>query len=210
MKSFVGGLPLLVVRCRLITFPQVFFVWVLETIGAFLSGTFLFKSLIRDDGNFVAILVTRASDDLTTGFTALIILLVHLFYARRLWILSNKNVLLVSAIVILAVLHFGSEIVVMALSLKYRAFAAVHTRDTPYIVTALTLAAVDDIFITVCMTFILNRKRSGYRSTDTLINKVILYSIATGAITSVFDVVILICVHQQSVRQLAPRHAQCA
>ncbi|KAI0312133.1 hypothetical protein OF83DRAFT_1176920 [Amylostereum chailletii] len=179
IKLFVGALRL-----------------VLETIHTFLVGTFLFKSLIRDDGNFVAILVTRASDDLTTGFTALIIFSVHLFYAHRLWILGDKNAILISVVVILAVLDFGFEMAIMILTLKHRAFSGFHAQDavlSPYFVAALTLALATDIVIAVWMSIVMNRKRSGYRGTDTLINKIILYTIATGAVTSVFDVIILIC-----------------
>ncbi|KAI0311299.1 hypothetical protein OF83DRAFT_770714 [Amylostereum chailletii] len=171
----------------------VFFIWLLETVHAFLVGAYLFNSLIVDAGNFPALLTTKISDDVVTQFTALIIVSVHLFYARRLWILSEKNVLLVSVVVILAVLNFGFEMAVMALTFKYRAFSEFHARDTPYFVAALALAAADDILIAASMTVILNRKRSGWKSTDTLVNKIVLYSIATGAITSVFDILILVC-----------------
>ncbi|KAI0766216.1 hypothetical protein BD413DRAFT_615364 [Trametes elegans] len=170
----------------------VFYVWCLETLHAFLCCAFVYRFAIINFGNYAAFAVTSKSDDVVTGVTGLIMLSVHLFYVRRLWILSDKNILLVGLVTLLAFGHFALEMVVMAVTFKFPQFTEFH-RVTAYYTGSLALAAADDIIIAVSLCYLLYTRRTGIRSTDTLVNRIITYSVMTGAVTSVIDLAILIC-----------------
>ncbi|EIN09174.1 hypothetical protein PUNSTDRAFT_143743 [Punctularia strigosozonata HHB-11173 SS5] len=192
----------------------VFYVWLMETSHVFLICAFIFRSVIIEFGNVEALQVTRVSDDVTTAITGLIIFSVHLFYIWRLWILSNRNYLLVGVVFLLAVCHFGDvslpssnqskqsadmmdvlvafELVVMDLTFKFPLFSQFH-KITAYYTGSLALAAANDIIIAVAMTYYLGTRKTGIKSTNTLVNRIITYVITTGALTSVVDLAILIC-----------------
>ncbi|KAI0766214.1 hypothetical protein BD413DRAFT_158281 [Trametes elegans] len=170
----------------------VFYVWCLETLHAFLCCAFVFKFAIINFGNYTAFGVTSKFEDVFTGVTALLMLSVQLFYVRRIWILSDKNMLLASVVTLLAFGHFALEMVVMAVTFKYPEFTEFHM-VTAYYTVSLALAAADDILIALSLSYLLYAKRSGIKSTDTLVNRIITYSVMTGTLTSVIDLAIIIC-----------------
>ncbi|KAI0730580.1 hypothetical protein C8Q76DRAFT_715357 [Earliella scabrosa] len=173
----------------------VVFVWLLETAHVCLISSFLFHTLIIEYGNPAALLVTRVSDDVTTLITGFIILSVHLFYVRRLWILSGKTtyrLLIVGVVTTLAIVHFGLTVAVMVLTFKFPAFSQFH-RITGYYTGSMAVAAADDMLIAGAMAHLLSIHRGGTRSTNTLVNRFITFSVATGALTSLVDLAILIC-----------------
>ncbi|KAI0352113.1 hypothetical protein OH77DRAFT_1428888 [Trametes cingulata] len=168
------------------------FIWVLETIHTFLVARFLYRCTIIDFGNYREISVTDIADDTTTAVTGLIVFSVHLFYIRRLWILSGRNLLLVGIVTILAFAHFGLELAVMALTFVFPEFSQFH-KITAYYTGSLAVAAADDILIALSLCYLLYTRRTGIRGTDTLVNRIIAYSVMTGALTSIIDIVILTC-----------------
>ncbi|EGO04143.1 hypothetical protein SERLA73DRAFT_175928 [Serpula lacrymans var. lacrymans S7.3] len=170
----------------------VLLLWLLETVHTFLICSFTWRSLVLEFNDPAARARTQVSDDVTTGITGSIIFLVHCFYARRIWILSLRNKLLVSIVSILAVCHFVLEIGVMALTFKWPEFSQFH-RIEPYYTASLAVAAANDIIITVSIVYLLASRRSGLKSTNTIVSRIISYVISSGVLTSVTDVAILIC-----------------
>ncbi|PIL24609.1 hypothetical protein GSI_12493 [Ganoderma sinense ZZ0214-1] len=190
----------------------IFYVWILETVHVLLIGAFIFRSLITEFGNAEALNVTRVSDDVTTAITGLIIFSVHLFYTRRLWILSEGSryrVVLTATVMILAITHFGLELAVMVLTFKFPEFAEFHKITAAY-TGSLGVAAGCDIIIAIAMWHFLHSRRSGLKSTNTMVNRIITFVVITGSLTryafdltfygsqvttflSVVDLAILIC-----------------
>ncbi|KAL1937273.1 hypothetical protein VTO73DRAFT_13882 [Trametes versicolor] len=154
----------------------VFYIWAVETLHTYL----------------ISWAVTTRVDDIVTGVTGLIMLSIHLFYVRRLWILSEHNILLVGIVTLLAFAHFALEIAVVVLTIEFPSFDQFH-KTTPFYTGSLAIAAADDIIIAASLCYFLYTRRTGIRSTDTLVNRIITYSIMTGAVTSVVDIAILIC-----------------
>ena len=64
------------------------------------------------------------------------------------------------------------------------------------------LAASGDVLITIILCTLFQQARTGYRASDTMINKLIMFSISTGLLTSICAVMCLICVCNRS--QVAP------
>ncbi|EIW62381.1 uncharacterized protein TRAVEDRAFT_70473 [Trametes versicolor FP-101664 SS1] len=170
----------------------VFYIWAVETLHTYLICAYIWRSAIAEFGNPLAWAVTTRVDDIVTGITGLIMLSIHLFYIRRLWILSEKNILLVGIVTLLAFAHFALEIAVVVLTIEFPSFDQFH-KTTPFYTGSLAIAAADDIIIAASLCYFLYTRRTGIRSTDTLVNRIITYSIMTGAVTSVVDIAILIC-----------------
>ncbi|EGO00139.1 hypothetical protein SERLA73DRAFT_72878 [Serpula lacrymans var. lacrymans S7.3] len=163
----------------------------LESVHTLLICSFTWRSLVLEFNDPAARARTQVSDDVTTGITGSIIFLVHCFYARRIWILSLRNKLLIG-VLILAVCHFVLEIGVMALTFKWPEFSEFH-RIEPYYTASLAVAAANDIIITVSIVYLLASSRNGIKSTNTIVSRIISYIISSGVLTSVTDVAILVC-----------------
>jgi len=104
--------------------------------------------------------------------------------------MSRKNIILTVIIVIIAFAHLGLTIVicVRAFQLRYwTAFAAI----TGIVAASLSLAATADVIIAASLSYYLQTSRSGVKSTDSLINKLLVYTINNGILTSAFDVITL-------------------
>ncbi|KAF9511103.1 hypothetical protein BS47DRAFT_1347128 [Hydnum rufescens UP504] len=59
-------------------------------------------------------------------------------------------------------------------------------------VSWLTIQATADVVITTCMCLLLRRRRTGFQKTDSVINRMVLYTIGTGLITSVLSFFLLV------------------
>jgi len=168
----------------------VILIWILETAHAALVCSYIFRVTIVDLLNPIDVERTQVSDDVTTGVTAFIIFFVQSFYTWRLWILSNKKLILVIPLVILVVTHLGLEMAVMALTFKWPEFSQFH-RITGYFTGAVAVAAATDITIAAAMFVLIHNRRTGIKSTEQLLNRIVTYTISTGLLTSVIDIVIL-------------------
>ncbi|KAH9929007.1 uncharacterized protein BXZ73DRAFT_102163 [Epithele typhae] len=170
----------------------VFIIWILETLHTALSIAFTFRFAIVNYGNLAAFEVTKPSDDAVTFSTAVISFLVHLFYCRRLWILSNNSFVLVGVVLILSFANFGMELATGALTFVHPKLSDFHL-ITPYYTGSLSLAAAVDIIIAASLSYLLYRHRGMMESTNTIITKITAYAITTGALTTVTNIIILIC-----------------
>ena len=61
------------------------------------------------------------------------------------------------------------------------------------------LAAVSDVAIAVILIFLLQRSRTGFRRSDSVINRLILFSLNTGLLTSIDALLSLITVRMKKV-----------
>jgi len=166
------------------------FLWLLETAHVFFIGNYLYYNLLVNYCNPQS--ATTKVEDITTAVIALITFIVHCFYTRRVWILSRKNSWLTGIIGLLAVAHFGFELAVMGLTYKFPRYDQFHILEG-YFTTALALAAALDILIAGTLVYLLNQRRSGIKSTETRLKKIATYAVGSGALTSITDMIILIC-----------------
>ncbi|TCD61766.1 hypothetical protein EIP91_007968 [Steccherinum ochraceum] len=155
-------------------------IWMLETIHMCFVFGFTFRTMIIDFGNFVQIGVTKNYENVTTAITGLIILLTH-------WYAGLARDYLKDTSDILKLLRSS----LMDL-IQVQAFAKFHN-TTPYYTSALSIAAANDILIALALSYYLLLRRSGMRRTDHIIIRIITFTVSSGILTSVTDVVILAC-----------------
>ncbi|KAH8119607.1 hypothetical protein DFH11DRAFT_455490 [Phellopilus nigrolimitatus] len=152
----------------------------------------LYHYLIKNFGNDDALKVLVPPLALTVGLTATITFLVQSFFSWRVWKLSKKN--MIAPFILLlqtARLACGWTTTVKAIQLGTFVGFATHVR---WIFTAgVALSVACDFLITGSLCFWLHSSRSGLHAMDAVIDKIILYSIENGLVTSMFSVASLLC-----------------
>ncbi|KAF9513408.1 hypothetical protein BS47DRAFT_1382503 [Hydnum rufescens UP504] len=112
---------------------------------------------------------------------------VQTFFAHRVYSLS-ANLYVGVLVLVLVLLKLGLGV---ATSIKVKTnleFQAV-LKDCKWLVVSwFTIQTTADIMITTCMCLLLRRRRTGFQKTDSVINRMVLYTISTGLITSVLSV----------------------
>uniref|UniRef100_A0A0W0G5Z1 DUF6534 domain-containing protein n=1 Tax=Moniliophthora roreri TaxID=221103 RepID=A0A0W0G5Z1_MONRR len=167
----------------------------LETIHAVFITHAMYYYLILNYGNSSALLTHIWSTIGIVPLTSAIRSLVHLFYAIRVYLLSRKRDWWTPTIV--CILNAAQ----VALSIT----ATVETAQSPYFavtdhskefliigILPLFFTAAGDIVCAVALSYYLHSNRSGIKSTDTRINKLIVHAVNNGVLTVVAIILVII------------------
>ncbi|KAK7042080.1 hypothetical protein R3P38DRAFT_2888445 [Favolaschia claudopus] len=125
---------------------------------------------------------------LPTGVTAG---LVQSFYAHRIWRMSHGNYFSTGFVLflILATSACGTAWVIMALQCRtYQDLL----RISPLTITINALSTAADVFITMILCFMLHRSNPASLETESMVNRLILFTINTGLLTSLCAVAALV------------------
>jgi len=182
------------------------FAFTLDTIGMGLILFTLFEGTIvhwGDPGVFTngpeADWMTR----LLSGHTfepVLAVPIIQMFWLWRIWSLGCESSELKKAkcfrilvVALLAVMIAGEFAAMLTFAVEVTAFALRPPDLRLKILTAfaLTTMAATDVCLTVAMTFLLHRARTGFRKTDLVINSLIIYVFANGLLTAAITLICL-------------------
>ncbi|KAH0582353.1 hypothetical protein H2248_010302 [Termitomyces sp. 'cryptogamus'] len=158
--------------------------WVLELIHAIvITHTIYYYSVIRY-GDRRAVLELTTAGDIAVFMTAIIGPAVQGFYAHRIYILSSHWI--IPAIVwLLCFLRFMSTLTLGAITRGTLDTLASQHEWQWLFVTTLVLSASTDVLITASLCYYLWPHRGAtFRRTKTIIDKLILWTIETGLVTS--------------------------
>ncbi|KAJ7507868.1 hypothetical protein B0H11DRAFT_147767 [Mycena galericulata] len=164
--------------------------WVLETVHSIFGCHAIYFFVITNYGNPASLAKATWSAILTLLVSSFIMLLVHLFYAKRVWHMSRGNIFLTALIVMFALGHSGMGFVIAVRAFELQDFAA-FVKITGVVDSALSLAVVTDVLIAATLSYYLHTSRSGLARTDSLINRLLVYTINNGILTSAFDIITL-------------------
>ncbi|KAK7460660.1 hypothetical protein VKT23_009375 [Stygiomarasmius scandens] len=117
--------------------------------------------------------------------------LVQLFYTVRVWRLSNKNWFLAIFILVMVLGDAACGTAWVIISLLRETFQDL-LGISGLTMTINVLSAAADVVIAVALCFLLQKSRTGFTRTDTIINKLILFVVNTGLATSLCAVASLI------------------
>jgi len=168
-------------------------VMVFDTIHQILISHAVYTYVIAnyDDhaqlGNLVWSLVVEV---LFNGFTAV---LVQGFLTMRVWRLSNRNIWFTGVVTALVAGEFGCILAFGAMAVGFRTF--LELQRLKYLsISVNALAAAGDVLIAAILCTLLHRSRTGFHRSDTMINKLILFAVNTGFLTSLCAVASLISI----------------
>ncbi|KAI0363648.1 hypothetical protein BV20DRAFT_975436 [Pilatotrama ljubarskyi] len=122
----------------------------------------------------------------------LLILVCHSFFARRLYLLGNRNLLPAVVIGILLMAEMGWCIAAVLQSFIQVSFTNFQ-RFSWMVWTILGIAVTVDLIATGTLTYYLRRSRTGFKRTDSMVDVLMVYGINTGLSTSVITMTSLIC-----------------
>lgn len=159
-------------------------VFVSDTTHQALITHTVYTYLVTDFGNasdLEKLVWSLSVEVLFNGFTGF---MVQSFLAKRVYHLSNKNMIITASVMSLVIAEFVIVIIYVAKAVGLTTFAQVpQIRSLSMSINA--IAAAGDILIAVLLCTLLQRSRTGFRRSDTMIKKLMLFTINTGLLTSV-------------------------
>jgi len=167
--------------------------WFLDTCHTVMIWISLWSYFIDNYGNRPAIEIIHWSLALSVQFPAILTLLVHLFFAQRIFMLSKRNYILTIPIVVLAILRVVSGSVTTAFMLHLHTFPR-FKQDVKFIfTTGLALSTTVDVLITASLFVLLQTSRSGLATLDAVIDALIRYTFETSSLTCAGTIASMLC-----------------
>ncbi|EIW75988.1 hypothetical protein CONPUDRAFT_169214 [Coniophora puteana RWD-64-598 SS2] len=166
-------------------------VWALETAHTALSIHYVEHYLILNFGNdeLLNYAVWSMGASYFIGFW--IAYPVNLVFVWRIWLLSRKR-WIAAFLTFMATARLGLGLSNCSTSFRYPAWVVFRQHIHATMVSGWTVSACTDTLIASTLCFYLHRQRTGMRRTDTIINELLLYTINTGLVTSLFAIAVLI------------------
>ncbi|KAK0458173.1 uncharacterized protein EV420DRAFT_1764326 [Desarmillaria tabescens] len=167
-------------------------IWILEVLHVAFPGHAIYYYVILHYGDPAALTQATWTASLNLTVTGLTGVLVYLFYARRIYYLSNHNVPLVAAIIVLSVCRLGTSVGITAYSIHLKDFVRFEAHSMTSLVRAsLAIHVVTDILVAGSLCYYLHTSRTGIKRTDTMINRLMVYAVHNGLITAVADILVI-------------------
>ncbi|KAG1792438.1 uncharacterized protein HD556DRAFT_1309273 [Suillus plorans] len=180
-------------------------VFVSDTTHQALITHALYTYLVTDFGNasdLEKIVWSLLVEVLFNGFTGF---MVQSFLAKRVYHLSNKNMIITASVMSVVIAELVIVVIYVVKALELATFTQVRQIKS-WSMSINAVAAAGDILIAVLLCIFLQRSRTGFRRSDTMINKLMLYTINTGLLTSVCAMMsfISVCKTSQTARYFVP------
>ncbi|KAG1780345.1 hypothetical protein EV702DRAFT_1178093 [Suillus placidus] len=153
----------------------------------------VYTYLVTDFGNvsdLEKLVWSLSVEVLFNGFTGF---MVQSFLTMRVYQLSNKNVIATASVLSFVIAEFVIVVTYVAKAVKLTTFIQV-PQLKPLSMSVNAVAAAGDVLITIFLCTFLQQSRTGFQRSDTLINKLMLFTINTGLLTSVCAVMSLISI----------------
>ncbi|PBK71173.1 hypothetical protein ARMSODRAFT_954941 [Armillaria solidipes] len=167
-------------------------IWILEVLHVAFPAHAIYYYVIIHYGDPAALAEATWTASLSLGVTGLTGVLVYLFYARRVYYLSNHNVPLVVVIIFLSVCRLGTSIGLTANSIHLKYFVQFERHSVTSLVRAsLAIHVVTDFLVAGSLCYYLHSSRTGVKRTNTMINRLMVYAIHNGLITAVADILVM-------------------
>ncbi|KAE9406914.1 hypothetical protein BT96DRAFT_851256 [Gymnopus androsaceus JB14] len=157
---------------------------------AFITHTIYFYLITRyyDNAQLNLMVWYVAAEAVPTGVTGA---LVQTFYTIRVWRLSKGNNFLAVLIMLIVLAQTGCGTAWVIVSLQLSTFQQLlGISSLTMSINALSTAA--DVIIAASLCFLLQRSRTGFKHSDTMINRLILFGVNSGLATSLCAVASLI------------------
>lgn len=159
-------------------------VWVCDTVHQVLISHTVYTYLVTHyaDPQYLGMLVwSLLVEVLFNGFTAFV---VQCFFTIRIYHLSHKNIMLTGLVAALVLAQFCVTLVYVGKSLPMKTYEQLDTlKGLSMAVNATTAAS--DVVIAMSLVSMLHLSRTGFKRSDSVINKLILYTVNTGLLTSI-------------------------
>ncbi|KAF8890802.1 hypothetical protein CPB84DRAFT_1389776 [Gymnopilus junonius] len=168
----------------------------LEMLHVVVSIHALYHYLISNYFNPFGLLQDIWSINILFGIIGVIVLLVHLLYAMRIYHVSGRKKLIPLAISFVSLGHCALGWVLAGLLFRRTLESEILGDPLLHGIAKAILgsAAAIDMTITFTLSYYLHKNRTGIKQTDKLINRLMVITINNGVLTSTLDIATLVLV----------------
>ncbi|TFY76164.1 hypothetical protein EWM64_g7848 [Hericium alpestre] len=155
-------------------------------IGAMLYGIWWVDIIVYVPAfDFISLcIIAHLASQVEVLFNSFTAFLVQSFFTVRIYKLSNKNILVTGTVYALVLGQFFVTLVYFIKGIQMSTFAQLGTlKAISMAVNAMTAAS--DVAIALALCSMLHKSRTGFRSSDSMINKLIMFTVNTGLLTSI-------------------------
>ncbi|KIK80895.1 hypothetical protein PAXRUDRAFT_833247 [Paxillus rubicundulus Ve08.2h10] len=167
------------------------FLWILETVHLAFSIHFIEYYLIMNFDNPPALEYSIWSLGATFLVGYLGVWIVNLCFVWRIWKLSRQNGTCIF-LIILTTIRTAIDLANCVFSFIHTSIPEFLSMSFPTMLAGWVLAAIADSLIAIVLCYHLRKCRSGMRRTEHIINRLLLYTINTGALAALFAIITMI------------------
>ncbi|KJA15403.1 hypothetical protein HYPSUDRAFT_194341 [Hypholoma sublateritium FD-334 SS-4] len=118
--------------------------------------------------------------------------IVQAFYTMRVWHLNRRSYWLPGIILLFIFSTAGCGTAWVIISMQFQTYEQLLS-ISPLTITINALSTFVDVTIAVSLVYLLNQARTGFKKSDTIINKLIVFVVNTGVLTTCCAIAALIC-----------------
>ncbi|KAI0364585.1 hypothetical protein BV20DRAFT_828113 [Pilatotrama ljubarskyi] len=167
--------------------------WLLDTLATVLLSHAQYTYFVFNYRTLIDDLIIPWSFAAENGVTLLIIFVVQCYFAISLWRFARQNKMLVGSIIVLAVISFGLGMQATVRLFLDHTVAGLGIRSNRIIGGIFqSTAALCDVLITGGLCYYLDARRSGIRTTDSILSRLVGYAIKRGALTALSQIALFI------------------
>ncbi|KAJ7672222.1 hypothetical protein DFH06DRAFT_1293079 [Mycena polygramma] len=153
-----------------------------------LTSHVVYSVTVTNFGDYVRLSEPIWSLSIQSAIGFLLSALVQLFYAFRVYMISNKNPAMPMLIAITAFVEFGLGIAFTRNTLfQTRGFS-----EVTYPAAALSLGVACDVLVAIAMVYYLLKNKTEFQKTNKAINLLVSYCVSSGGLTMVFAICSLV------------------
>jgi len=168
-------------------------VFLSDTIHQILVTHTIYTYVISNFGNVVELGNLVWSILVEVLFNGITALMVQSFMTLRVWRLSNRSYILTGVVTLLVIGEFVAVLYYCAKAFQLQTYAQlVSVKNTSMSINV--LAAAGDVLIAIVLCSMLQKSRTGFKRSDTMINKLIIFTMNTGLLTSLCAVASLVSI----------------
>ncbi|EMD33462.1 hypothetical protein CERSUDRAFT_118045 [Gelatoporia subvermispora B] len=159
--------------------------WMMDTFHQILICSTIYMYTVTDFGNIFALDHQRWGVISVIPLSAVMYSGIRGVFCYRIWLLSNKNRILVAPIMFcsLGELGFVTAFAVQSITVAHSQFLSLRKlASTFYVGVSFTIIA--DSLVAISMVVLLWKRRSKVRRTDSIVRTLIIYSVNTGLLTT--------------------------
>ncbi|KAI0640456.1 hypothetical protein C8Q79DRAFT_1015241 [Trametes meyenii] len=169
------------------TIPEVAYVGIMETVTSIFTMHTCYHYLITHYLDLEALNNTVWSTAMYAVSTALVMIAVQGFFARRIWLLDARYRPIVVIACLMSAVELAFYVATTAEIFKSGTISG-FKRIAWLLSTGATLALSMDLLLTAVLIYLLHCSRTGMKRTDSAIDTIILYAVSTGLLTGVLHV----------------------
>ncbi|KAJ7158014.1 hypothetical protein C8R43DRAFT_1234439 [Mycena crocata] len=167
--------------------------WILDTLSTIMVAHSLYTYFVTNFGNLAADAFIPWSFALENGLLTMVTITVQSFYAWQIWTVS-MNPFVTAGILLLAVTSLGLGLFITVHLFRFPAVASLSAQSFQSISGPVQgTAAACDVAITTALIFYLrSRRRAGIRTTEEMIDTLILFAVCRGILTAITQIMFLV------------------